>query len=317
MIKDSILITLPDHSDPYLLQTIKSAINNSNQPNLLYFSVFSTNSLFNKKDFENIKNINVIFCDSQAPLGVGISRSIACYSRDYNCEYMLQVDAHALFKKGWDDDLRSKYAKLNNLYGENVLISSDPPVWWVDKNNKINIQPKDIQDFDPNNIEFNFADSGPVGLKALTYPDGSLNIKSTAIWPVDWKYDHIEAYCLHGGLIFAKKIFFDEFVYDPLLFWNGEQEVLALRAWTRGYRFFAFKNIPIASQRKQDQDIKMHEHDWRKHFDKIGKEAMKSKKRYHEILKGDIIGYWGATDIDSLKAWHKLNGTIEILNGND
>lgn len=318
---NKIAIVIPDHNDPFLIQTIKSAVANAKYPENLYFSVFSTNNDFDQEELKSILNVNIVQASSDAPLGTGISRLVAAYSRVHDCEYHLQIDTHTIFAKNWDDLLLNYYKSISSEYGDDIVISAATQLWSVN-DGVITIPLGEDRIVDPYNFELgNIANGQRMKLFVHRFPNGGgKRVQSSS--DSDWVWgekDYVEQHTLIGHFIFAKDRFFTEFIHDPLLGWYGDQEGLAVRSWTRGYRFFAIKTVPVFTQRKTESDIANHPRDHRHELNKIKKESGRTSHRYATILNGELLGYWGAKDMESLKAWEQANGVsfIGYLNGND
>lgn len=309
---NKIAIMIPDHNDPFLIQTIKSAIYNAKNPELLYFSVFSTNNKIDEKELNDIPNlnINIIKAESKAPIGVGISRLVAASSRVHKCDYHLQVDAHTIFSKNWDEILLNYYEVISKKHGDDIVISASTEEWFISDDNLITLYFPHDTVVDPYNFEMpDIKNGGRIKLFATTFPNTkNKRVQASSDGHYHWKdKDYIEQYALIGHFIFTKDKFFTEFIQDPLMIWYGDQEIMALRAWTRGWRFFAISKVPVFTQRKTEEDIKKHPRDHRHESHKIGKERVRTNERYMKILNGDILGYWGAKDMDSLRLWEEKN----------
>jgi hypothetical protein len=97
---------------------------------------------------------------------------------------------------------------------------------------------------------------------------------------------------LSAGSIFTLGSFVEDIPYDPVLFFNGEEQSLALRAWTKGYNLFHTSKIPLYhcydnSYRKMywdSDEIKLT--DWTQ----LEKNSM---ARLQQIVTGEYIGSYG------------------------
>jgi hypothetical protein len=131
--------------------------------------------------------------------------------------------------------------------------------------------------------------------------------------PVDWSgIDYFEHYFISAHFLFADKRFISEIMPDPLLLFGGEEVTTSVRAWTRGYKIFTISN-PIAWHLNK-WDGQMFKKDFRKiPADRPGVKKFYDKEhlgkiRTRDILLGNIVGYWGAKDLDSLNQYQLLSG---------
>lgn len=328
-----ISISIPQLNDISIVQTIYSAICNADNPQNIKFSISSTNSNFEiieelKKlefDFKE-ENISIIKINSEIPLGMGLSRSLAqtfCIPYD---DYVLQADAHMIFEKGWDTTLIEKHSYLENKYGGRILISQEIPKWLMTAEgpfienlcSKITVKDWGSHVYGSEEISLRYY-SYPVAIESTyngTYSSTcdrrfSFAWKESEAYPhfVDYEQGYAEHYGIMGHFVFARSAFFEEFVHDPRLFWGGEQEVLALRASTRGYRIFAIKETPIWTQIKYHNYNNVDKSDWRnvlKPKEEVNiwhSRRSSGDKIIKQIFSGDYVGYWGAPDKKSLQEY--------------
>ena len=328
-----ISVSIPELNDISVVQTIYSAFCNADNPENLRFSIVSTNSSFDVLEklrqlnfnFEE-KNISIIKIDSDIPLGMGLSRALAqTFCIPYHT-YVLQADAHMIFEKGWDTTLVDRHTYLENKYGGRILISQEIPKWLMTSEGPFieNLCAKITVD----NWGPHIYGSDEINLKYYSYPvaiqltaqgtyastcDRRFNFgwQKSNSYPhsVDYENGYAEHYGIMGHFIFARAAFFEEFVHDPRLFWGGEQEVLALRASTRGYRIFAIKETPIWTQIKYPMYNKVYQSDWRntlKPSEEVNiwhSRRSSGDKIIKQIFSGEYIGYWGAPDKKSLQEY--------------
>jgi hypothetical protein len=100
----------------------------------------------------------------------------------------------------------------------------------------------------------------------------------------------IEHYGIAGHFIFTVGDFADEILPDPLIMFAGEEETIALRAWTRGYRIYAIKN-PIAWHKnkgvgilpKNDRTINFGTQEYHQRFVRKNEKSIERVKRYYDL----------------------------------
>ena len=107
----------------------------------------------------------------------------------------------------------------------------------------------------------------------------------------------LEHYLCYGGFLFGQSKFLYEISYNPFILMSPEQESTALRASTRGYRFFSSDVTPISTLGKgedggftKEKYMNDYKHGFiRYSFDKIMK-GWYGKSFY----TGQNFGFWGA-----------------------
>jgi hypothetical protein len=129
--------------------------------------------------------------------------------------------------------------------------------------------------------------------------------------------DYLEHYNIQGGYLFTKGEFLTEVGYDPQLMFFGEELLLAMRAWTRGYRIFALKD-PIQwhkdrwSSKKHELERDLVENTQRPPSTPEGalwdNRQAESMRRVQSIFRGDILGHWGAPTLGLLNMYLNVSG---------
>jgi hypothetical protein len=127
----------------------------------------------------------------------------------------------------------------------------------------------------------------------------------------DASFDYYEHQGWLAHFVFSRPEVFFDILPDPLIMFGGEEPTLALRAWTRGYRTFMIKEHILWHLNKNDLDdpedrsknpgdpiLIQHYH----------RKTALSINRVESILKGEILGYWGAPSIELLQAYEKEQG---------
>ena len=311
---EKIFITISSCNEKDLRQTVLSAIKNAFNPDRLYFGILD-HSLGNiKNDISDIKNVTYAKVEYDGPLGVGLPRLFASMLNDRSCDFYMQVDAHMLFEKMWDVDIINEYSKISNNYNK-PIISTYVPFWYEDENNikKLSLDNNIVVD------PYNFYGVGEVDNLALKVDDYSKNLFRRHIpiqgTQVDWgNKTYHEHFLTSGHFLFSDFNFLLEVIPDPLITWGGEEPIIGLRAWTRGYNIFTIKK-PIVWHKNKLGEIKDKD-DWRDVLNSKDKDAYEmlqknikmSYKRIKDIFLGDYIGYWGASSLDKLKEFeYNLN----------
>lgn len=288
MIKDKILVVAADHNEKDMQLAINSALSNAFDKSRIVFSICSSNRK-NNLEADGIENIKIQY---HSAIGVTLPKLIGTIYNDDSHEYTLIIDAHTVFKKNWDETLINYYKKINISF-DKFLISPSVPAW-VDYSH--------LEDLLRNNSITNL--EMMIALEESPQNDNFFRVTGHARI-VDWE-QHINGYkesqSISGNCMFGKKEIFEEFIMDPLVVWGGDQECLALRLSTRGYKFFTIRDVFCLTREKPIDYYKSEPEDWRNFQNNLVWKAIfkRSNNRMRDIFTGKILGYWGAPDKESL-----------------
>lgn len=120
-----------------------------------------------------------------------------------------------------------------------------------------------------------------------------------------------EHYLFSAHLTFGLPKFFQDIYLEPNITFGGEEPIMALRAWTRGYRIFNIGDHLMWHFNKQnvkdpeDRNAMPGEKSLIDHFHR---RDAKMRIYIQEILSGNVFGYWGSTDSDALGNYEKAVG---------
>ena len=308
---DSIFISIASCKELFLVQTIKSAMQNASRPEDIYFGI--CNMVVDDEDFLSdpvfkLENINIVETKHKSPLGTGIGRMLSSLMYDREHKYFLQVDAHTIFVKGWDVILKNQYEELLSIYEKPVI--SCPPKQW-DHNEKgdfflfespkdfINIENLAVQTTNPT---LKWSESGGMN------PAGSSIDKPGVVVPAHADWDEGETFkehgLIHAAFVFFKFSFLSELINDPFDTWHGDQTNISFRAGTRGYRMFTVKDATLFTKDKCYTDGTLrYESDWRTApmLSKVQSyHTANSYIRVNKFLSGEELGFWGAPSQKSI-----------------
>jgi hypothetical protein len=127
-----------------------------------------------------------------------------------------------------------------------------------------------------------------------------------------------EHYLTSGGFVFTKLELFKEVMPDPRVAFYGEEHILALRASTRGWKFFVVEDSFLYSFGRSESKVDGTNDSWKK----IYSEPLTHKKScvdfnafindkstiVKQILDGDVIGYWGSPTKEAYESYIKNLG---------
>lgn len=321
-IMESIFISIASCKEPFLVQTIKSAISNASNPEMVYFGI--CNMVVDQEDFLDdpiFKSNNIRFVETKhlSPLGTGIGRMLASLMADRDHDYYLQVDAQNIFVKGWDDILKDQYTKLLDVC-EKPIISASPRMWDHNESGDIFLFEKPERFLDLENLDVYetnptlvFSNNRNSISDSMRFEDG--NYETTGFVEgcgINWSdgKEFREHGLIHAAFVFFKFSFLQELLSDPFDPWSGDQTNMSFRAGTRGYRMFTVKQATVFTKDKFNKNHELiYDYDWRRVTNSstvYSYLSRKSHKRLEDILTGRYLGFWGAPDKDSIEKYQSM-----------
>ncbi|MFY9331779.1 MAG: GlcNAc-transferase family protein [Candidatus Nanopelagicales bacterium] len=117
---ETIFISIAAYQDPQLLDTMKSALDNSVYPDRIYFGVAL--QYYNKPDLSGFKNTKTISYDPDTRPGiVRVRHNISRLLYDSQ-SYYLQIDSHYTFAPGWDEELIKWFKHISSESGTDKIM---------------------------------------------------------------------------------------------------------------------------------------------------------------------------------------------------
>ena len=291
-----IFISIASYRDPELQWTIKSAIENANNPDNLYFGVVHQGVDSELFDIQEIKNISLTKMHPKEARGAGYARAKAMelYSGQ---EYFLQIDSHTRFAPGWDSICIDQLNRAKNISGHSrVLLSYFPAPYEPERNGGMFLV--------KNNPKIK---SYPTRQKIL------LNKRK------QWTAERFEfdselkenpelSETVLGGFMFLDASIIQEVPYDPEISFFGEEVCFAMRSWTRGWDIYSpSKNIVYhfysrGGYSKIWKDRNLRGTSW-KELEEI------SYNKQKRILCGEETGVFGAGSVRTLEEYEMFTST--------
>ena len=336
MIKDSIFIPIAACEEKFIEQTVRSALQNAEDPKKVYFGIFNNilnkdHSLLNNEFLLTDHRIFYVEVITPAPMGTGFGRMNAALLQFKDFDYMFQIDAHTFFSKNWDTQLINVFNKIKdqeNIDEDKLILSASSGFMWTynDENPEkvyaVVDNKKEIFEIDPLNLEKNAEELVNRGMTSLKFVyDGMQNQdfnKDTVGFPIVYGDHYIEeneykeSGCIHATFMFSKAKLTREVMHDPEDHFHGDQTNYSIRLLSRGYRIFSPKYPTIATLNKghvskefMSKPSKQND-DWRLcKTNQVGSSYLltkinNSKINFNKIMSGEYFGYWGTTDNDSL-----------------
>jgi hypothetical protein len=293
----SIFISIPSYRDPELLRTVKSAIENADSPDDLYFGIVAQDIDSAIPNLSFVKNLSLQKMHPKFARGAGFARSegMKLYSGQ---DYYIQVDSHTIFVKGWDTKCISIHNRAKEISGnDNVIISSFPQSYYAESPNTVS-----IKKFDKNDT--------------ITYPTKQVPIlrdgKDWTASRVDFENpnnkDPEKSQVILAGFMFASGNIVEEIPYDPEICFFGEEICFSVRAWTRGWDIFSPKETIVyhfytrEGYRKIWKDRNLRNISW-KDLESI------SRKKQEKVLCGIEQGIYGAVDTPrTIEQYEEMTG---------
>ena len=222
----SIFVQIASYRDPELVPTIKNLIEQAAHPERLKICIahqYSEEDEWDNLDqFASDGRFIVIQIPHNESQGV-------CWARNqiqqhYKSEdYTLQIDSHHRFVKGWDKECIATLNSLIKKGHKKPLLTSRAPAY----------SPATY----PQGI-----DENSYGMSIRQWDQG---VPIFSLYSEGKKSEPTASRFYSGHFAFTLGKFCKEVPHDPLMYFNGEEISIAVRAYTHGYDLF-IPNKPIA-----------------------------------------------------------------------
>ena len=230
--------------------------------------------------------------------GVCWARSLA-FSLYQDESFLLQIDSHMLFEPDWDQQLKAQWAALNRISNKPIL--STYPYGF---------------EFNQGQARVNITVSPSTTLVLRPQPDALLNDKSATL---RFQAEHVftrepvRGCHVAAGFIFTAGRFIEEIPYDPHLYFHGEEQNLAIRAFTHGWDIFHPPHIPLFHlyKRPNAEHNSHHWHpDWEKQRDfKFSQLNALAETRLMDLLyQQRDLGRYSLGTVRTLNDFAQLSG---------
>lgn len=302
-----IFISVAAFNEQFLEFTIQDALQKAVNPGQLVFGVVDQYPENRRARLLRLvaspKQIRYVQVHPIESRGVCWARSIVgtLYQGE---EYFLQIDSHTFFEKGWDETLLSQY-RLLSKHSKKPIMSIYPFGFEFDEK----MQPV---------IKVNVGTKTTLAMQV--HPDTDLDssnlvLRFRAVHMQGRGY--VRGFHVAGGYLFTAGYFLDEVPYDPHLYFHGEEQNLAIRAFTRGWNIFHPPTIPLYHLYKQPNQAHKTHHwhpDWDKgRAEKWGELKAMAKNRLECLLGGGRLGVYGLGTDRSIQDFADYSG-IDYLN---
>ena len=218
-----IFVSIASYRDPELLPTLRDMFLKAKDPSLIRVGL-----CWQKTENETIEeflyndNVRIYECDWKDSKGACWARHIIQKHLYEDEEYYLQLDSHHRFLENWDEHLKNLYYEADS---EKPIIGGYGTTYWPEKPDEpLKNEPYRIITFDT------FTEDGDI----ISRPQLISNHKFLKSQNINL----IPARLLSGHFIFTQGHFCRECIYDPNLYFRGEEITLSARAYTYGYDMF-------------------------------------------------------------------------------
>lgn len=227
----SIFISIASYCDPMLAFTIESARSQASDPERIFIGVVEQHlpgqhgAFADEWERAHVRLTRVDALESRGPCWAR-ALAMALYQNE---DWFLQIDSHTWFEPGWDERL-VRWGEQLEARNSRFIISCYPnpfemhegqPVARVVTQRILAFAVKDDSQFEAEHPVLMFE-----GV-AVERDEPILGI-------------HVA-----GGCLFAPGYIVDDLPYDPHLYFHGEEQSYALRAWTNGWDIFHIPGMPM------------------------------------------------------------------------
>jgi hypothetical protein len=208
-------------------------------------------------------------------LSINRNSALALYDGE---DYILNIDPHLDFNKGWDTLLIEEYERAFSDIGPKCLMTFFLPSARV-SGDKL-VQSSEQTHTTP--VTYN--SNGKMTFRPFT------------------KEEKEKGYAIHYGFCghnqFGRADVILDFTFDPEVFFFGEEQIMAMRYGTRGYKMFVPDTRCYASHLDKSTFI-VGQNYYADALYKAGRKIDDYSKIY-DLFMGNYFGHWGAPDQESL-----------------
>ncbi|TFW19978.1 hypothetical protein E4L96_10940 [Massilia arenosa] len=297
----SIFISMASYLDPMLFFTLNDAVSKATRPELLAFGVVDQHIDDQRAAVAALpyaRQVRYVHVHPQDTLGVSWARHTAFSLYDGET-FLLQVDSHTLFEPGWDERLRAQHAQLRERSAKPVISTYPYRFDMVDG----------VPQYTPS--------EGKTALVLRPHPEKALSADDAVLRFMGWHLfasEPVMGCHVSAGFLFAAGQFVEEVPYDPYLYFHGEEQSLAVRAFTRGWDIYHPLYTPLYHLYKTE-GTPYATHHW--HGETDARRAFQStylteraKQRLNRLLMGDGLpgSAFGLGTARTMEQYRELSG---------
>lgn len=298
--RPTIFLSIASYLDPMLFFTLGSAAANARHPERLAFGVVDQHIEDQRAAIAALpyaRQVRYQHVHPEDTLGVSWARHQAFALYDGEA-FLLQVDSHTLFEPGWDERLIAQHDALL-ARAPKPIVSTYPYRF-------------DMVDGRPQYAPCDGRTAlvlRPHPEKGLSADDAVLRFMARHLFTTE----PVAGCHVSAGFLFARGQFVEEVPYDPYLYFHGEEQSLAVRAFTRGWDIFHPLTMPLYHLYKSE-GTPYATHHW--HGQTEARRAFRSaylteraRLRLNRLLMGDgLPGAYGLGSVRSMDDFAALSG---------
>lgn len=298
----SLFVSLAAFCEPWLEFTLDGLFGQAAQPEAIHVGLVDQ-SIGRNREWLAAKpywpNIRYVHLDPIDSNGVSWARGIA-FSLSRGETYLLQIDSHTHFAADWDVRLIDSLETLRMLV-ERPILTTYPPAF----------------EFDADSRPFPTQPPGPTVYGLHRRPGSELSDScATLSFEVEHLHDaeYVEGHHVGAGFLFTLGQFVDEVPYDPYLYFHGEEQSLAIRAYTRGWTILhpQHQRIPLYHLYKAPNQPHLTHH-WHADYEaqrqvKRTELQQRSDARLLALVSGRLKGAYGLGTVRSLDEFARISG---------
>lgn len=218
---------------------------------------------------------------------------ITTYLRDEH--YFLQIDSHMRFDEHWDDLLKQRLQEVS-VENDRSILSTYPCAFDI-------LEGKVVKRPLPGHV-----------LALRTRPDAQLSEESPVL-----PFHAVPTVCnsalpgfhVGAGCLFSTARLIREVPIDPWLYFHGEEQNLAVRAWTHGWDIWHSADMPIYHRYHKGGERPVHwdSHDEQLRAIKWSTLNQQANERMRKLLyEGADLGAYGLGNKRSLEDFRSFSG---------
>lgn len=291
----TIFVAIASYRDPWLWRTVYDCLGKAEDPAALRFGIVEQSETPSQIDSVIDSQIRYLHCHHDHSRGACWARSFT-YGVYQDEDYLLQIDSHMLFAPGWDRILINKLEDVSQPNPHSII--SSYPYAFKEEDGKLKV------DGHPGHAMVMRV------TKASDFNNGSPVLSFEAA-PIKTQHP-VRGYHVAGGCLFTRGHFVHVVPYDPLLYFQGEEQNLAIRAWTHGWDIFHVPDLPVFHlYKKPDPKALVHwnaEDDAARIFRWHELQAIAYTRLKELLVEGKDLGIYGLGTTRSLAEFAKFSG---------
>ena len=214
----SIFVQIASYRDLELYPTLKDLYAKSSGENKITVGlVWQKDETESIGEFSNDNNVRIISVPWNESKGLGWARSLT-QSLYQDEDYTLQLDSHHRFSQNWDSDLIDMLKGLQDV-SPKPLLTAYAAGYEPNNDKTLHSNPCKI-------LPHDFKQSGTIWFNPVTIPNAHL------------LSGPINARLVSGHYFFTLGQHCKEYIYDPDLYFAGDEIALSVRSYTLGYDLY-------------------------------------------------------------------------------